>query len=133
MYDGDTGGQFRTSGYNINSLSGWHQLVAIGSGTTTKFYIDKVLVGTSDTKSDDNIDAIGNYQAGGQNWGVMDDLRVYNRALSTDDLVCLYNYVSGRLKYWTGSAWVLKPLKYWNGTAWVEKPLRYWNGSSWSS
>lgn len=36
------------------------------------------------------------------------------------------------LKYWTGSAWVVKPLKYWSGSAWIEKPLKQWNGSSWA-
>jgi hypothetical protein len=40
--------------------------------------------------------------------------------------------VSGsQIKYWSGSAWVLKPIKVWNGTAWVQKPLKRWNGASW--
>lgn len=37
----------------------------------------------------------------------------------------------GKMKVWTGSAWVAKPVKVWNGSAWVEKPLKYWNGSAW--
>lgn len=40
--------------------------------------------------------------------------------------------VSGYIKYWTGSAWVVKPVKYWDGSAWVQKPLKYWNGSAWT-
>ena len=38
---------------------------------------------------------------------------------------------TGYVKYWDGSAWILKPVKYWNGSAWIQKPLRYWNGSFW--
>jgi hypothetical protein len=37
----------------------------------------------------------------------------------------------GKIKVWTGSAWVLKPVKVWTGSAWVEKPLKRWNGSTW--
>lgn len=37
----------------------------------------------------------------------------------------------GRLKYWNGSAWVLKTLKYWNGASWATKTLKYWNGAAW--
>ena len=40
--------------------------------------------------------------------------------------------VSGYIKYWTGSAWVVKPMKYWTGSAWVQKPVKYWNGSAWT-
>lgn len=36
------------------------------------------------------------------------------------------------LKYWTGSAWVLKPLKRWDGSAWVNSGvLRHWDGAQW--
>jgi hypothetical protein len=37
---------------------------------------------------------------------------------------------TGKVKVWTGSAWVEKPIKIWSGSAWVEKPLKYHNGSS---
>jgi hypothetical protein len=37
----------------------------------------------------------------------------------------------GYMKYWTGSAWSLKPVKVWTGSAWVQKPVKFWNGSSW--
>jgi hypothetical protein len=39
--------------------------------------------------------------------------------------------VAGRLKYWNGSAWVLKTLKIWNGSAWVDKTLKASNGVTW--
>ena len=37
----------------------------------------------------------------------------------------------GYIKYYTGSAWTLKPVKYWTGSAWVQKPVKFWNGASW--
>jgi hypothetical protein len=39
--------------------------------------------------------------------------------------------VGGKVKVWTGSAWVEKPVKVWTGSAWVEKPLKVWSGSAW--
>jgi hypothetical protein len=37
-----------------------------------------------------------------------------------------------QMKYWNGTAWVLKPLKRWDGAAWVnDKVLKYWNGTAW--
>jgi hypothetical protein len=40
--------------------------------------------------------------------------------------------VSGYIKYWTGTAWAVKPMKYWTGSAWVIKPVKYWNGTAWT-
>jgi hypothetical protein len=40
--------------------------------------------------------------------------------------------VFGYIKYWTGSAWVVKPVKYWTGSAWVQKPVKHWNGTAWT-
>jgi hypothetical protein len=37
----------------------------------------------------------------------------------------------GRIKAWSGSAWVPKPVKYWNGSNWITKPIKYWSGSAW--
>jgi hypothetical protein len=39
---------------------------------------------------------------------------------------------AGYIKYWTGTAWDLKPVKYWTGSAWVQKPVKYWDGSTWT-
>jgi len=39
--------------------------------------------------------------------------------------------IGGKMKVWSGSAWVEKPVKVWTGSAWVEKPLKVWNGSAW--
>lgn len=39
---------------------------------------------------------------------------------------------AGYIKFWSGSAWVLKPVKVWSGSAWVQKPLKFWSGSAWT-
>jgi hypothetical protein len=92
MYDNHFGTAFHSSGYNINSLSGWHHVTAVGSGSNTIFYIDGMNVGSSNVKSTSNIDYIGNYQGGSQNWGTFDDVRIYNRALTTNEITTIYNY-----------------------------------------
>ena len=84
VYDNQGGTGFHSSGFNINTLaSGWHHLTAVGSGTTTQFYIDSKLVGTSDFKSNAQITSIGNSGVGGnQNWGKVDNLQIFSRPLS---------------------------------------------------
>lgn len=38
---------------------------------------------------------------------------------------------TGKMNYWTGTAWVAHPVKVWNGSAWVIHPAKVWNGSAW--
>lgn len=91
MYDNTTGTGFRTSGFVMSTLtSGWHHLVIVGSGGVERMYIDGVYVGQTDKQSTGNIYAIGNYQGCCQNWGTLDDVRIYNRALSTTEITALY-------------------------------------------
>lgn len=72
-----TGAGWNSSGYSVHSLaSGLHHLLAVTSGTSTKFYIDGVLRGTSTVRSTANIGYMANFQSGGQAWGVMDEMRV---------------------------------------------------------
>lgn len=40
---------------------------------------------------------------------------------------------TGGLKFFNGTAFVVKPLKRWNGTAWETKPLKRWNGTAWET
>ena len=90
MYDTATGGQFRPSGYDVATggvQTGWHQLVAVGSGTTTAMYIDGVLVGTSDRNSAADIYAVGNIQGGSQPFAqLLDEVRIYQRALTLAEI-----------------------------------------------
>lgn len=37
----------------------------------------------------------------------------------------------GKLKYYTGSTWALRPVKVWTGSQWKVKPIKRWNGISW--
>lgn len=53
------------------------------------------------------------------------------RSPSNFDVILADPSSGGKIKVWTGSAWVEYPVKYWNGSGWVEKPLKRWNGSSW--
>ena len=51
--------------------------------------------------------------------------------LSADYFTVSQTQTQSYIKYWNGSAWVLKPLKKWNGSAWVPALLKRWNGASW--
>jgi len=91
MYDNTTATNFRTTGFVMSTLSpGWHHLVATGSGGVQRMYIDGVYVGQTDKQSTGNIAAIGNYQSGSQNWGLFDDVRVYNRVIDDSEITTLY-------------------------------------------
>jgi uncharacterized repeat protein (TIGR01451 family) len=107
---------FRPSGYNVSNLKWWHHLVAVWDAGQTKFYVDGVLVGTSDTKWNDTIDSIGNAAWWWQNWWAMDDFRIYNRALSVAEISTLYQIATispvrvTQIRLWDGvnntsSAW----------------------------
>ncbi|HYG78294.1 MAG TPA: autotransporter-associated beta strand repeat-containing protein [Planctomycetota bacterium] len=88
-FDNVGGTNFRASGYDVTPVvsSGWHQVTAVGSGTTTAMYIDGVLVGTVPFKSTSDIYAIGNWQGGGQAFSqVMDEVYIYQRALSAAEI-----------------------------------------------
>jgi hypothetical protein len=41
--------------------------------------------------------------------------------------------IAGRVKYWNGSAWVIKPLKVYLNGSWVEKPPKFRSGGSWNN
>ncbi|MDB5284561.1 MAG: laminin proteinputative carbohydrate-binding protein, partial [Bacteroidota bacterium] len=84
---GTYNGGFYSSGFNLTSLSsGWHHMAAVGTGGTTTFYIDGVKVGTSAGQTTEPIVAIGNYQGGGQAAGQMDEVRIWNTALSQNTI-----------------------------------------------
>ena len=92
MYDNAGGSAFRSSGYDMDVLAaGWHHLAAVGTGGTTKFYIDGSYVGTADRQSTTDIHAIGNYQGGGQQFGIIDEFCVINRAMTEMEIIALYN------------------------------------------
>src|SRR5262249_17209601 len=83
-HDNNTG--YRDSGYDVATggiLTGWHQITAVGSGTTTTMYIDGVQVGVVPFKSTTDIFAVGNYQGNGQPFAQkLDEVYIYQSALS---------------------------------------------------
>lgn len=77
------------SGYNVSGLNGWHHIAAVGEDTTTKMYIDGLLVGTSSSKVTQSISALGNIEANGarQQAGEIDEVRIRNRAVGPDEIL----------------------------------------------
>ncbi|NCC50259.1 MAG: PKD domain-containing protein [Spartobacteria bacterium] len=86
-------GGFRSSGYNMFTLDeGWHHIAAVGASGSTKFYMDGVEVGSIPYQSTSDILAIGNYQGGGQQFGVIDEVAVYPTvALSASSIEDIYS------------------------------------------
>ena len=93
---------FYSSGFDVDNLSsGWHHIVAVASGGTTKFYIDGVLRGTSNVVVTADLSRMGNHDVN-QQWGTFDEVHIYNRALTTSeisDLYLNYGYVTTNYPY----------------------------------
>lgn len=78
------------------SIGSWSLLTGTFDGTTMRFYINSVLFATTATQTD--LDAttgplrIGQQKTGAGRWfnGSIDDVRVYNRALSGSEITALY-------------------------------------------
>ncbi len=99
-YDNVGGTAFHSSGFDTRTLSnGWHYVTAVGDAGATKFYIDGNYVGTASYKSSSNITWLGNHSSG-QQFGTIDELRIYNRALSGSEVSALYNWAPGPMVYY---------------------------------
>jgi hypothetical protein len=78
--------------YTINNTTGtWRHLVGSYDGTTAKLYIDGILV-SSAPKNWNTIDNILRF--GGNYDGRIDDLKIYNRAITDAEVTNLYYYNS---------------------------------------
>lgn len=75
--------------YDMSRLSdGWHNLAVVQENNGITYYIDGVQACRIDGwTSTTDIVAIGNYQGGGQVWAPLDEFRVYNRALTAQEVV----------------------------------------------
>jgi hypothetical protein len=72
---------FEGSGFLMSSLSeGWHHLIAVGNEGNTTFYIDGQKIGQSASHIKSNMPFLGGEQF------TLDDLRIYNRALSLTEI-----------------------------------------------
>lgn len=88
------GGWF-SCGYDVSTASsGWHLLTAVGTGGSTKFYLDGTNICTAAGQiTNQEVGAIGNYQiGGGQGPGtIVDEPRIYNQPLSQSSITNLAN------------------------------------------
>ena len=89
-------GNFRPCGFNMPSAAyrGWHHIAAVGSGTTTAFYVDGVSVGSSDRKSSTQLYAIGNGSWTGAHQIFaerIDEFAAWTRALSASEIADIHS------------------------------------------
>ncbi len=108
-YDGQTGHRMRLVGMNyssiantVYSLNEWHHLVVVFSNGISNFYLDGVHDGSGNQGSPSmNVNNLtlrigmahlsGADPDGEKFYGVIDDIAIYNRALSDADIQQLYN------------------------------------------
>jgi len=90
------------NGQTDYSLMQWHHVVATVSGTTGTLYLDGSATGSGDvgTIPANTLDVylgMAHPGRGAGFWfnGIIDDVRIYNRALSPDDVAVLYEMESG--------------------------------------
>ncbi len=90
-YLGGTG--FLDSGFDMvhTDYTGWNHIVAVGDGSTTKYYVNGSLVGSVNTNPAIDFYSIGNYQTGAQQFAdAVGDVRIWNRSLGASDISQLY-------------------------------------------
>ncbi len=99
MYNGQL--SFMINAYNANlahisspSLNYWHHVVGVYNGSTLNIYVDGE-AGTPDSYSgnvtNSNLPAlIGLYRGSGDIHGSIDNVRIYNRALTADEIANIY-------------------------------------------
>lgn len=102
ILDAFTGIELRSSAVSV--LTKWHHVAVIRISGTTNIYLDGLLVQSGNAGTGGNLGVgkrLGDYSAqntpGGNYWfnGYLDDLRVYNRALSASEIKQLYNTGAG--------------------------------------
>ncbi|OGV88203.1 MAG: hypothetical protein A3K19_27840 [Lentisphaerae bacterium RIFOXYB12_FULL_65_16] len=98
---------FYSCGFDVDTLSaGWHFISAVGSGSQTTFYVDGTPVGVSSTKETGTITYLGNTVGGGQNFGRIDECRIWDQARAQVDIQnTMYQRLTGSetglVGYWT--------------------------------
>jgi hypothetical protein len=82
----DTAGNERLNGGYIPT-NVWKHVAVVDNGTTSRLYVDAVEVDTSASRVDFNIRSFGNDNVGGYPFtGLLDDIRIYTRALSAAEI-----------------------------------------------
>ncbi len=87
----------RSSSTPVINWSEWHMVTAVYDGSRVRIYRDGVVVAVSGSEtgnlpSSNDVLEIGDWSGGGLNNfdGLFDDIRIYNRALSADEIKRLY-------------------------------------------
>src|SRR3989338_4557522 len=92
--------QILTGNTSINNGQ-WHQVVGTGNGTLNSIYVDGVNDGELSTTGTPNIkiEALASrddtYSPSQGYTGLLDDVRIYNRALEASEIAELYAYTGG--------------------------------------
>ncbi len=82
---------FSDSNFLMSTLSaGWHHMVAVGDGSTTKYYIDGVEVGSIAWDGAANINTVGNRNGDSGSIGSFDEFAVYEQALTPARIAAHY-------------------------------------------
>ena len=87
-----TGVKFHDCGWDINTLTaGWHHIVAVGKlDGQTYFYIDGDYKCSSNYRTTTDVSYIGNNGVNEYPWGTIDEVRIYNLALTEEEVRGLY-------------------------------------------
>ncbi len=86
---------FYSSGYALTP-NNWYHLVVVKEGTNSKLYVNGVLKQNSDLSFNNSsypLSIIGNYGSSNSNQGALgklDEIRVYNKALTQSEVTALY-------------------------------------------
>ncbi len=96
-YDNSGGSGFKSSGFNITTLTtGYHALVAVDTSGTIKFYVDGTDVGSvSDTigVSMGGVESLFNSLSGNQGFATP-EIMVYDQAVTSPQVTSLSNYLT---------------------------------------
>jgi hypothetical protein len=90
---------FKTSGYDVSSSSDmWVQFAVVGDSSSQTFYINGSQVGSTINAGSGGRThwGWGNNDTAGQPWGHVANLFLYNRKLSVEEIIGMYNYLAPR-------------------------------------
>lgn len=95
----------KLGGTTLVNDGSWHHVAATGDGSTARIYIDGKLENSTTYSGALYTGTEAVYVGGGPSGsypytGMIDDPRIYNRALSTNEISALYAYTPGPIGYW---------------------------------
>lgn len=91
-----------TLDYTGSNLTGaWHHVVMRKNGNTADLFIDGISVASITNTLFSTMSVYYGWVSYGSTYvGKLDELRIYNRALSSAEVTALYNYAPGPVGYW---------------------------------